>query len=172
MPFRRRPDSDFQSEIEAHIRLEADRLIAEGMPPATAQSTARRAFGNMGIARETFYESQHWMWWDELRRDLRYGLRSLAKTPSFTAAVVLTVALGVGANTAIFSLIDTVLLRSLPVRDPSGLVFVQGPAAPERLARRPIQSSPDCANKRPRSPAWPLSRPMSSVSRSTAIRNR
>ena len=73
---------------------------------------------------ERFYESQRWMWWDELRRDLRYGLRSLAKTPSFTVAVVLTVALGVGVNTAVFSLIDTVLLRSLPVRDPSGLVFV------------------------------------------------
>ena len=124
MRFRRRPDSDFQSEIEAHIRLEADRLIAEGMPAEAAQATARRAFGNMGIAGERFYESQRWMWWDELRRDLRYGLRSLAKTPAFTAAVVLTVALGVGVNTAVFSLIDTVLLRSLPVRDPSGLVFV------------------------------------------------
>ena len=124
MRFRRRPDADFQSEIEAHIRLEADRLISEGMPPAAAQAMARRAFGNMGMARERFYESQRWMWWDELRRDLRYGLRSLLKTPSLTLAVMLTVALGVGANTAVFSLIDTVLLRSLPVQDPSRLVFV------------------------------------------------
>ncbi len=124
MGFRRRQYSDFHSEIEAHIRLEADRLIAEGMPPADAQAAARRAFGNIGIAHERFYESQRWMWWDELRRDLRYGLRSLAKTPSFTAAAALTIALGVGANTAVFSLIDAVLLRSLPVRDPAGLVFV------------------------------------------------
>jgi predicted permease len=120
----RNPEDDFHSEIEAHIRLEADRLIAEGMPSADAQAAARRAFGNIGIARERFYESRRWMWWDELRRDLRYGLRSLAKTPSFTAAAALTIALGVGANTAVFSLIDAVLLRSLPVRDPSGLVFV------------------------------------------------
>ena len=86
MWFRRRQDSDFQAEIESHIRLEADRLIAEGMPPADATAAARRAFGNVGIARERFYESQRWMWWDELRRDLRYGLRSLAKTPSFAVA--------------------------------------------------------------------------------------
>ena len=124
MRFRRRQDDDFQREIETHIRLEADRLIAEGAQPADAHAAARRAFGNIGIARERFYESQRWMWWDEVRRDLRYGLRSLAKTPAFTAAAALTIALGVGANTAVFSLIDAVLLRSLPVRDPSGLVFV------------------------------------------------
>ena len=124
MRFRGRQDDDFQREIETHIRLETDRLIAEGMPSSDAQAAARRAFGNIGIARERFYESQRWMWWDEIRRDLRYGLRSLAKTPAFTAAAALTIALGVGANTAVFSLIDAVLLRSLPVRDPSGLVFV------------------------------------------------
>src|SRR4051794_16546862 len=121
MFFRRRQDSDFQTEIKSHIRLEADRLIAEGMPPAEAQAAAQRAFGNSGIARERFYERQRWMWWEKLRRDVRYGLRCLAKTPSFTIAAALTIALGVGANTAVFSLIDAVVLRSLPVRDPSGL---------------------------------------------------
>ena len=172
MRFRRRQDSDFQDEIESHIRLEADRLIAEGMPPAEAQAAARRAFGNVGIARERFYESHRWMWWDELRRDLRYGLRSLAKTPSFTAAAALTIALGVGANTAVFSLIDAVLLRSLPVQDPSA-TGVRGDRRQHRhSARRHIRSSPDCGNERPRSPAWQLSPPMSSASRSTAIRSR
>ena len=125
MWFRKRQDSDFHAEIESHIRLETDRLIAEGMPPADAEAAARRAFGNMGSARERFYESHRWMWWDELRRNLRYGLRSLAKTPSFTAAAALTIALGVGTNTAVFSLVDAVMLRSLPVYDPGALVFVR-----------------------------------------------
>ena len=125
MWFRRRQDSDFQAEIEAHIRLETDRLIADGMPAEQAQATARRAFGNAVIARERFYQSQRWMWWDELRRDVRYGLRSLTKTPSFVVAAALTIALSVGANTAVFSLVDAVLLQSLPVSDPSTLVFVE-----------------------------------------------
>ena len=64
-----------------------------------------------------------WMLRDELLRDLRYGLRSLLKTPSFTVAAALTIAFGVGANTAVFSLIDAVLLRSLPVSDPASLLF-------------------------------------------------
>jgi len=122
---RRRADSDFQAEIEAHIRLEADRLIGEGMSPAEAQAAARRAFGNVAIARERLYESQRWLWWDQLGQDLRYGLRCLRKTPAFTAAAALTIALGVGANTAVFSLMDAVLLRSLPVQNPKELVFLE-----------------------------------------------
>ncbi len=124
MWFRRRADSDFHSEIESHVRLEADRLIAEGMSPAEALAAARRAFGNVAIARERFYESKRWLWWDQLAQDLRYGLRSLWKSPAFTAAAALTIALGVGANTAVFSLLDAVLLQSLPVKKPKELVFV------------------------------------------------
>ncbi len=124
MSFRRRTDSDFQDEIESHIRMESDRLIAEGMSAREARASAQRTFGNIGVSRERFYEAQRWMWWDELRRNVRYGLRSLAKNPSFTVTAALTIALGVGANTAVFSLMDAVLLRPLPVADPSSLVFV------------------------------------------------
>ena len=120
----RRPDSDFHNEIEAHIRLETERLIADGMARAEAEAAARRAFGNVAIVRETFYESRRRMWWDQLRQDLRYGLRVLWKTPAFTFAAALTIALGVGANTAVFSLMDAVLLRSLPVQNPKDLVFL------------------------------------------------
>jgi len=125
MRFGRRADSDFQAEIEAHIHLEADRLIAEGMSPADAQAAARRALGNVAIVRERFYESRRWLWLEQLSQDLRYGMRSLLKAPAFTAAAALTIALGVGANTAVFSLFDAVLLQSLPVQDPKGLVFLE-----------------------------------------------
>lgn len=121
----RRADSDFQAEIESHIRLEADRLIAEGMSPSEALAAARRAFGNATLVRETFYESQRWLWWHQLRQDLRYGLRALRRTPGFTAAAALTIALGVGANTAVFSLVDAVLLQLLPVQNPKELVFLE-----------------------------------------------
>src|SRR5262245_34880769 len=125
MRFRKRPDSDFQSEIEAHVQLEADRLMAGGMSQREAEMAARRAFGNVAGVQERFYESQRWRWWEELMQDLRYGLRSLRKAPGFTAAAALTVALGVGANTAVFSLIDAVLLQSMPVQNPKELVFLE-----------------------------------------------
>src|ERR1700736_5871537 len=125
MWFGRRADSDFKDEIESHVRLEADRLMAEGMAPQEAQAAARRTFGNVAIVRERFYESQRWLWFDQLRQDLRYGLRCFRKAPAFTAAVALTIALGVGANTAVFSLMDAVLLRSLPVQNPKELVFIE-----------------------------------------------
>jgi len=125
MWFRKRTDKDFRTEVESHIRLEADRLIAEGMPPADAEFAARRAFGNVALVREKFYESRRWLWLEQLTQDLRYGLRTLRKAPAFAVAVVLTIALGVGANTAIFSLMDEVLLRSLPVHNPQALVFIE-----------------------------------------------
>lgn len=123
--FRRRSDHDFQAEIESHIRLEADRLISEGVPPDDAWHAAQRTFGNTAQVEERFFESHRWLWWEQLRQDLRYGCRSLLQAPAFTAAAVLTVALGVGANTAIFSLMDAILLRSLAVHQPDELLFVR-----------------------------------------------
>jgi hypothetical protein len=125
-PRRSRTDEDFQREIEAHIALETDRLIAEGLPPADARDAARRAFGNVTSAAERYYESRRLAWLIDLGRDIRYGLRLLARTPGFTAVTVLTLALGSGANTAIFSLINSVMLRPLPVRDPGRLAVVGG----------------------------------------------
>ena len=124
MWFQRRSDADFQAEVESHIRLEADRLIAEGMKPAEAHAAARRAFGNVTIAREQFYEAHRWAWLSQLLQDLRLGLRSLRDAPGFTAAATLTIALGVGANTAVFSVMDAVLMKSLPVESPHQLVFL------------------------------------------------
>jgi putative ABC transport system permease protein len=124
--WRSRGDEDFRQEIEAHIALEADRLVGEGLSPAEARDTARRAFGNATAAAERYYESRRPVWLIDLGRDVRYGLRILARNPGFTIVAVLTLALGIGANTAIFSLINSVMLRPLPVRDPGRLAIVGG----------------------------------------------
>jgi predicted permease len=118
----RRAEDDFEEEIRAHIALETDRLVGEGLSPDEARAAARRSFGNVARARERFYESRRVMWLDDLRRDARHAVRGLARSPAFAAAAVLTLALGVGAATAIFSLVNALMLRELPVREPGQLV--------------------------------------------------
>lgn len=123
----KRKQSDFDAEIEAHIALEADRLKEEGLSEPEARAAACRAFGSVSQAQERFYEFNGWRWWDELRQDLRYGLRQLLRTRAFTIVAILTLALGIGANTAIFSLTDQILLRTLPVPNPQQLVVLRSP---------------------------------------------
>ncbi len=123
MSTHRRSPEDFQSEIEAHLALETDRLIAAGMSPDEARSTARRTFGNTTGAVERFYESTRpLMRLEQLAADLRFALRSLRKTPGFAAIAVLTLALGIGVNATIFSMLSTAMFRPLPVANAARLM--------------------------------------------------
>ncbi len=142
---RRRPQEDFDSEIQSHIALETDRLIADGLSPEEARVMARRTFGNATSAAERFYETTRpLLWLEQLGGDLRYALRALRKSPGFAAVAVLTLGLGIGVNTTIFSMLSTAMFRPLPVANAARLVTIS-------RAGDPTISYPDYRDFRDRS---------------------
>src|SRR5262245_15304752 len=117
--FRRRWwDEERSREIEAYLEMEIADNIARGMHPADAAAAARRKFGNPTLIREEIHRMNSMNRLESVWQDLRYGARLLRLSPAFTAVAVLSLALGIGANTAIFQLLDAVRLRSLPIDRP------------------------------------------------------
>src|SRR6516162_1162246 len=113
-------------ELDREIQFHLDQQIAEnfnlGVSPADARSAAMQTFGNPTVLKEEAREAWGWMWLEQLLHDVRYALRQLRKTPGFTVTAALTLALGIGVNAAIFTLVHAVMMSTLPLTDPKSLI--------------------------------------------------
>src|SRR5216683_4821865 len=120
-----RVEHELDEEVRYHLERQVDENIAAGMSPEEARYSALRDFGGVEQRKEECRDARGLAFVDIVRQDLRYALRMLRKNPAFTVVALLSIGLGVGANSAIFSLVDQALLRQLPVREPGRLVLLR-----------------------------------------------
>ncbi len=125
MKRRRRIESEMDEELRFHIEERAAHLEGSGVPREQAMRQARLEFGGLDKYKEECRESLGLRWMDEVRGNLRFALRQIRRSPGFFAVAVITLALAIGANTAAFSLVNAVMLKTLPVRDPGRLRLVE-----------------------------------------------
>ena len=121
---RKEREHDLERELRADLELEAAEQQENGLSADDARYAAQRALGNTTLVKEDVRETWGWGSLERFGQDVRYGFRLLRKNPVLTSVAVLSLALGIGANTAIFSLIDAVLLKLLPIKDPQSLMFL------------------------------------------------
>ena len=135
---RKKREAELDEEVRSHLQLSAQERAERGEKEEAAESAARREFGNVELVKEVTQDMWGWRWLREAAADARFGLRLLWKNPSFAVVAVLTLALGIGANTALFSVVKAVLLNSLPYSEPNRLVTL---AEGDRETRDPIKVS-------------------------------
>lgn len=128
---RRQLYSDLSEEIRQHIEEKVDDLVQQGVPREEAVAAARREFGNVTLVEERGRDVWQWPTLESFLGDIRFAVRQLRRQPSFTLVAVVILALGIGANTTVFSVIDKLLLEPLPFRAPEQLVWVINNDTPE-----------------------------------------
>ena len=121
---RQKFDADLEEEMRLHLELREQEQVRVGLTPEDARYAALRRFGNATLLKEESYMAWRWDWLESFVQDAAYGSRAMLRSPALTIVALLSLALGIGANTAIFSLLDAVMLRSLPVKDPAQLILL------------------------------------------------
>ena len=125
-------DREITRELNAHLQQLEDGYLRRGLSPGDARLAARRAFGGVEQAKETQRDARSIRWLDELRQDVRYAIRTLRRAPGFTLAAVLTLALGIGANTVMFSIMNATVLQRLGFPEPERLAMLWQASAEDR----------------------------------------
>ena len=151
---REQRNKELDEELQSHLRMAAVDRIERGETRKEAEQAARRELGNAGLIKEVTRETWGWRWLGEILMDLRFSGRMLRKNPGFTAVAVMTIALAIGANTAIFTIVNAVILRPLPYPSPDRIVAVSG-IAQFNSSSSPIPTSYGTRYGRTGQTAWP-----------------